>query len=74
MTPPQGPLSRLSGLPYESGRPSIALIVVLAAVWLPGAVLAEPHGVWVGLAWLVWCAGCGVWIYRHSVRRAGAAD
>ncbi len=70
MTPPQGPLSRLSGPPSESGRLSIALIAVLAAVWLPGALLAAPHGGWVELAWLLWCAGCGAWLYRQCARRA----
>ena len=70
MTPPRGPLSRLSGPLSESGRPSRALPVALAALWLPGAALAVPYGGWAELAWFVWCAGCGWGLYRHIARRA----
>ena len=65
MTLPQGHLSRLSGLSCHGGRRLAAFVTGVAALWLPGAVLAMPQGVWVQTGWFVWCVACGFWLYRR---------
>lgn len=69
MTLPQGHLSRLSGLSCHGARRPAAFVTGVAALWLPGAVLAVPHGAWVQAGWVAWCAACGIWLYRRRPAR-----
>lgn len=63
---PRGHLSRLSGQLFGPVRPSVAWGAGMAACWLPGALLALPHGMWIEAAWFAWCAGCGLWLRRRQ--------